>query len=122
MFRVIGKILIFIFSVFLVGLGGSELVYLFVQYINILDPLHIALSAIQGVLSLATGVIGLICITRSKNTNYLIAPYLILLGLGIYYLVIANNNAVEGYYLALGIINVVSNTILLLSTFWNRGR
>ena len=122
MFKVIGKILIFVFSIILIAFGASGLVYLFIDYIHLFDAVHIAISVIQSVLMLGAGIIGIVCISLSKDLKFLSIPYLLLLGLSIYYFVIFKNSTTAGYYLALGIVNLISSVFLLTSVYWNRGK
>ena len=122
MFKVIGKILIFVFSIILIAFGVSGLVYLFIDYIHLFDTTHTVIAIIQSVLSLLTGIFGVICVSLSKSVKFLSIPSFILLGLSIYYFVIFKNSTTAGYYLALGIINLISSVSLLASIYWNRGR
>ena len=122
MFKVIGKILIFVSSIILIAFGVSGLVYLFIDYIHLFDAVHLAISVIQSVLMLGAGIIGIICISLSKDLKFLSIPYLFLLGLSIYYFVIFKNSTTAGYYLALGIVNLISSVFLLTSVYWNRGK
>ena len=122
MFKVIGKILIFVFSIILIAFGASGLVYLLIDYIHLFDGVHIAISVIQSVLMLGAGISGIVCISLSKDLKFLSIPYLLLLGLSIYYFVIFKNSTTSGYYLALGIVNLISSVFLLTSVYWNRGK
>ena len=122
MFRVIGRILIFVFSLALIVLGLTEAFYFFIQYIHIFDALHIALCAVQIVLSLIAGVGGIITISKSKRSRWNLISYFVLFGLGIYYLVICNGHPNENYYMVVGVFNVIITFTLFISAFWNRKR
>ena len=120
MFKVIGKILIFVFGICLLVTGVAELVYLVVQYATIFDPLHIALTVIQGVTAMVCGISSIFLITRSKNPAYVSISTVILFGLGVYFLAIFNGSIAPAYYLAVGIINIISTSFIMVSLIWNR--
>jgi peptidoglycan/LPS O-acetylase OafA/YrhL len=122
MLRVIGRTLIFVFSLALLVLGISEMVYLFAQYINEFDGIHIGLSVIQIVFSIAAGIYGLISITRGKKTEWLSISCVVLLGLAAYYYALLPTTPHHSYYLGLAILNTVMSVFILVSVFWNRKR
>lgn len=122
MLRMVARVLIFIFSLFLFVLGISEMIYFFAQYMQELDPLNMTLSIVQFVFCILGGIGGLICITRGKRTELLFISNIVLLGLGIYYFVVFNGHAHESYFLALAILNTFISLTLLVSLFWNRKR
>ena len=122
MFRVIGKIIIFVCGLVFIALGVAEAVYLFAQYIHIFDGLHIALSSIEFVTMIVLGILSILFILKNKKTYFLAIPSIIILGLGIYYLVIHQGNVSSNYYLASGIIDVTLSSLVILSIFWNRKR
>lgn len=123
MFRVIGKILVYLNGIFLFIFGVTTFFFMCFTYVNVFSPLESTIGFLHAFIMIGFSILAWYLIRWNKKTWPLIPGLLVILGVGIYYLVhVYHIDPLESdlFYKIIGYISIICSSVTLLSCFWNR--
>lgn len=120
MFKVVGKLLIFVLSVALFILSISQLIIFCTSYIQVFNNEELLSSSLQFIITFICGIIGISLIKRNKKTLFLLPFILCILAIGVYFAIYISKGNISNYFYCISILDITISAILLVSLFWNR--
>lgn len=120
MFKVAGKLVLFINIIILVILGISSFIFLFTDYLSVLPTYSLVISFIAIAVCFLFAIYCFILLKKSKSTLPLLSLNTILFGFGIFYMIllILGKN-IEIYY-SFCVVLLVCSIISFFSIYWTR--